>query len=76
VKDWDQPTENNVVEGEDIDMALYEVNLFQQMLDQHVLWAYVFFSHSFENGGLWLERHPFQERFSKIKVTRLFLFTI
>jgi hypothetical protein len=39
VRDWDQPSTQNVLEGEEIDMAVYEVNIFQQLINQHVPWV-------------------------------------
>jgi hypothetical protein len=41
VRDWDQPSTQNVLEGEEIDMAVYEVNIFQQLINQHVPWVLI-----------------------------------
>jgi hypothetical protein len=39
VRDWDQPSTKNVLEGPDIDLAVYEVNIFQQLINQHIPWV-------------------------------------
>jgi hypothetical protein len=39
VRDWNQPSTQNVLQEDDIDLAVYEVNIFQQLINQHVPWV-------------------------------------
>jgi hypothetical protein len=45
VEGYDQPEEGNVVEDNNIDVALYEVNAFVQKMNLHIPWVVQFLSH-------------------------------